>query len=156
MTLLTRKTSVGLAKETTQGTFVAPVRFVPQVSAKPEDIISPLRDESIQSNDTVLQGIYGGPAYSTFEYSVPHMYPDVLGDLLRAIIGPDTLTAGASTTLSSSSTVGAATISVGSTILIDTGANAEYAVTGTPTGAGPFTIPITTPATGLTKAHASS
>jgi hypothetical protein len=88
-------------------------------------------------------------------------YPDSLGHFLR-VIGPDTVTAGVSTTLSSSTTIGATSISTaasipaGSKIQIDTGTTLEYAITGTPSGAGPYTIPIATPATGLTLAHNSA
>jgi hypothetical protein len=71
------------------------------------------------------------------------------------------VSAGVSTTLSSS-IVGATSISTavsipsGSTIAIDTAGNLEYAITGSPTGSGPYTIPITSPSGGLTKAHSSS
>lgn len=66
----------------------------------------------------------------------------------------------AATTLSALTTAGATsfttatTIPAGSYVVVDTGLNAEVVQTGTPTGAGPFTIPVTTPG-GLTKAHAS-
>lgn len=66
----------------------------------------------------------------------------------------------ASTTLSASTTAAAvsfttaATIPAGSYVVVDTGLNAEVVQTGTPTGSGPFTIPVTTPG-GLSKAHAS-
>lgn len=64
------------------------------------------------------------------------------------------------TTLAASALVGAtsistaATIPAGTFISVGTGALTEYVTTGTPTGAGPFTIPITT-AGGLKYAHAS-
>ena len=63
----------------------------------------------------------------------------------------------ASTTLSSASTAGASTLSTvatipaGSYITVGTGLTAEVVLTGTPSGAGPFVIPTTTP---LTYAHA--
>lgn len=69
------------------------------------------------------------------------------------------------TTLSASTAVGATSfttavsIPAGSFVAIDTGANAEVVLTGTPTGGGPFTIPIVTaPGTagiGLRIAHSS-
>lgn len=161
MTLLARLTALGIAKETTQGTWVTPVRYIPITGPKPEDLIAPLRDESLRNNDTVLQGVYGGPAQSAVAYTVPEAYPDILGDHLRAILGPDTLTAGVSTTLSATTIAGAtsittaASIPAGSTIQIDTAGLQEFAVTGTPTGAGPYTIPIATPATGLLFGHTS-
>ena len=75
------------------------------------------------------------------------------------MIGTDTVSAGVNTTLSSATSVGAssistaATIPAGSVIRIDTAANTEYATTGTPTGSGPFTIPIV--GSTLALAHAS-
>lgn len=88
-------------------------------------------------------------------------YPDVVGHFLRGMIGPDTVTPGTSTALSAATTAGATTISVAATIpansyiMIDTGANLEYAKTGTPSGAGPYTIPVTGVGTagGLQFAH---
>lgn len=159
MSILARLQSLGLAKEATPGTYVPPVRWVPITAPKPEDVITTLRDESLRGNDAVLQGIYGGAAYSTFDYTIPHLYTDVLGDHLRAVLGPDTVTAGVSTTLSATTTVGAtsittaASIPLGSTIQIDTGTKTEYAITGTPTGSGPYTIPLTSTGTGTTLAQ---
>lgn len=63
----------------------------------------------------------------------------------------------AGTTLSSAATAGAssfssvATIPAGSYVTIDTGLLREVVLTGTPSGAGPFTIPTTTP---LQDSHA--
>lgn len=162
MTLLSRLQYLGLTKETTPNTYAPAQRYVPVTGPKPEDVIEPLRDESIRGNDTVLQGIYGGASHSTFDYTIPHLYTDVIGDHLRAILGPDTVTAGVSTTLSGGTIVGAtsisvaATIPVGSTIQIDTGTKTEYAITGTPSGAGPYTIPLTSTGTGTALAQAHS
>lgn len=66
----------------------------------------------------------------------------------------------APTTLSASVTAGAvsfssvATIAAGSWVVVDTGLLAEVIQTGTPTGAGPFTIPVASPG-GFGIAHAS-
>lgn len=160
MTFLSRLSFLGGAKETTNGTPATPTFSVPFTKAQYETIYAALRDESVRANDAVLQGLYQGPADSTFDIET-NLYPDIAGHFFR-MIGPDTTTAGVSTTLSSDTIVGAtsisvaATITAGSTIQIDTGANAEYAITGTPSGAGPYTIPLTTPVGGLTKPHTSS
>ena len=69
------------------------------------------------------------------------------------LLAPTTLSSGAAALATSISTV--ATIPVGTYLSVGSGANQEYIVTGTPTGVGPFTIPITTPATGLKYAHLS-
>lgn len=148
--LLARLLKLGLAKEATPGTWLAPVRSIPVLAPKPEDLTAELRDESFKGNDVILQGIYGGPITSAIGYQIPHLYPDVLGDHLRAIVGPDTLTAGISTTLSATTVAGATAITTavsipsGSTIQIDTAGVQEWFVSGTPTGVGPFTIPVTT------------
>lgn len=160
MTLLGRLGYVGLAKETTQGTWVTPSYFLPCTKIDFEPVYDQLQDLSYRNNDSNLQGLYQGPGMSTVDLEFP-AYPDSIGYALR-IIGPDTVTAGVSTTLSSSTTAGAtsisaaATIATGSTIMIDTGAKVEYATTGVATGSGPYTIPIVTPAAGLTYAHNSA
>ena len=160
MTQLSRLAKLGLGKETTYGTYTAPTMGIPFDKADFEDVIAPLKDQSVRGNDTVLQGIYPGPEHATWDVDV-NSYPDLIGHFLAGVIGPDTVTAGVSTTLSSGSTAGAtsistaATIPVGSTIAIDTGTLLEYATTGTPSGSGPYTIPIVTPSTGLMNAHAS-
>lgn len=158
MTNLSRLAFLGMAKESVANTYLAPTFSVPFNKAAYETIYMPLRDESIRGNDSVLQGLYQGPAESTWDVEF-HAYTDLVGNFLR-VIGPDTVTAATSTTLSSPYTAGGnslsttASIPSGSTIKIDTGNLVEYATTGTPSGVGPYTIPIVTPATGLTQNHA--
>jgi hypothetical protein len=158
MTLLGRLAYVGLAKEVTQGTWLTPTYYLPCTKLDFEIGYDPLRDESYRNNDSNLQGLYQGAGDSTVDLEF-NAYPDSVGYALR-IIGPDTVTAGVSTTLAAAvSSTGATSISTtasipaASTIMIDTGSKVEYAVTGTPTGAGPYTIPITTPVGGLTFTH---
>lgn len=160
MTLLGRLSYVGLAREVTQGTWLAPTYYLPATKLDFEALYDQLQDLTYRNNDSNLQGLYQGPGQSAVDIDFP-AYPDAIGYALR-IIGPDTVTPGVSTTLSSSSIVGATSIStalsipLGSTIMIDTGSKVEYATTGTPTGAGPYAIPIVTPAGGLTYAHLSA
>jgi hypothetical protein len=159
VTKLARTAFLGMAEESSIGTYVAPTFSVPFTKASYETIQLPIRDESIRGNDAVLQGVYPGPSESTWDVETLG-YTDIAGYWLR-MIGTDTVVAATSTTLSSSSSINATSISTvasiasGSTIKIDTGANIEYATTGTPSGVGPYTIPIATPAAGLTKAHSS-
>lgn len=154
MTVLSRTSKLGFAVEVTPGTYLAPTIAVPFTKATYEGIQAPLRDESIRANDSVLQGLYAGPSNSTWDIE-HHAYPDLTGYWLR-FIGPDTVTAATATTLSALTTVGATSISLpvtipaGTTIRIDTAANTEYAITGTPTGSGPYTIPLVTVAGGTT------
>lgn len=90
MSKLSRLSYNGLAKETVMGTAVPPVAFPPTSANAPEDITAPLRDESYRGNDTLVQGIYGGAADSTYDIAgMP--YPDTFGHFCRAIIGPDTV-----------------------------------------------------------------
>ncbi|NUP38166.1 MAG: hypothetical protein HOY76_14415 [Streptomyces sp.] len=160
MTLLGRLAYVGMAKETVQGTWVTPSYYLPCTKLDFEINYDQLQDLSYRNNDSNLQGLYQGAGDSAVDLEF-NAYPDAIGYALR-IIGPDTVTPGVSTTLSSASIAGAtsistaATIPVGSTIMIDTGTKVEYATTGTPTGAGPYTIPIATPTSGLTFAHSSA
>lgn len=66
----------------------------------------------------------------------------------------------ANTVTSSAITAGAvsfstvATIPAGSWVVVDSGAVSEVVQTGTPTGAGPFVVPVTSPG-GFSQAHAS-
>jgi hypothetical protein len=160
VTQLSKLAILGIAKETTPNTYQAPTAFIPFTKADFEDTIAEIKDESYRANDTTLQGLYAGVQDATWSIDVM-AYPDLCGHFLRGVIGPDTVTAGVSTTLSTSSLVGATSISVaasiptGSTIMIQDagGANTEFATTGAPTGSGPYTIPIVTPATGLQYAH---
>lgn len=160
MTKLARSAFLGMAREVTPGTYLAPTFTIPFTKADFETTQMPLRDESIRGNDAVLQGLYAGPSEASWDIEL-HAYPDILGNFLR-VLGPDTVTPAIATTLSASTTVGATSISTavsipaGSTIRIDTAALTEYAVTGTPTGSGPYTIPIVTPTAGLTLAHSSA
>jgi hypothetical protein len=142
---------VGGTKEGTPGAYSVPTFFIPvMVAPTAEDVIAPIRDESMRNNDTVLQGLYGGPADSTFAFDTMG-YPDVFGHVLRAIIGPDTVAAGVTTTLASNSAANATTLpltaSVASNSVIQvadaSGANLEYVKIGTVTGSGPYTAPIT-------------
>jgi hypothetical protein len=160
VTLLSRLGWIGIAKESTQGTFLAPTFYLPVTKSDFNVEYTQLKDTSYRANDTNLQGLYQGVGETSASLELS-AYPDCLGYFLR-MIGPDTVTAGVTTTLSASSLAGATSISTaasipaGSTIRIDTAANTEYATTGTPTGSGPYTIPIVTPATGLTLAHSSA
>ena len=163
MTYLSRLSTIGLAKETTQGTYVAPTVSVPFTKGQYTDDITQLRDESVRGNDVVLQGVYQGTAHSSFDVET-HFYPDITGHWLRAMIGPDTTTPGVSTSLSSASSAGATSISTAASITansyiqIDTAANLEYAKVTAVSGTGPYTLTVTGAGSsgGLLFAHTSS
>jgi hypothetical protein len=163
MTYLSRLAKLGGAKEGTQYQYTAPAFSVPFTSAKFNDNIVPIRDESMRANDVKLQGINQGPWTTSWEIEA-NGYPDLLGYFLRAIIGPDTVTAGVSTTLASNCVAGATSLSMtanpGSNSIIQindaTGINLEWVQLGTVTGTGPYTCPVATPATGTRFAHTAA
>lgn len=156
--ILSRLSYLGIAKEVTPGTYLAPTAILP-VNGSPEveDVFGELTDESLRNNDSVLQGLYQGVGDSNVGFDM-NAYPDLTGILLGAAIGPDTVTPGISTTLSAASLVGATTISVAasipalSVIQVDTAANVEYAKVTAVSGAGPYTLTLASP---LTIAHSS-
>lgn len=149
MTVLSKLGFVGIAKEVTQGTYVTPAFYIPCTKIDAEDMFVEIRDESYRNNDTTLQGLYQGPGDSTFSIDVM-AYPDAIPYLLRGIIGPDTVTAGTSTTLAADSAANATTLSLTASVAANSviqisdaaGANLEYVKVGTVTGAGPYSAPI--------------
>lgn len=151
MTSLSKLGYVGIAKESTQGTYVTPAFYLPCTKIDAEDVFITLRDESYRNNDSTLQGQYQGAGDSTFDIDVM-AYPDSIPYLLRGIIGPDTVTAGTSTTLSADTAANATSISLTASVASNTvlkisdatGANLEYVKIGTVTGSGPYVCPITT------------
>ena len=164
MTSLAKLGYIGLAKETTQGTYATPTVYIPCTKIEAEDVFMEIRDESYRNNDTLLQGVYQGPGDSTVSLDLL-AYPDVIGYILRGIVGPDTVTStGVSTTLASNTTVGATTLSLTASVPNNSiiriqdaaGANTEYVQVGTVSGAGPYTAPITTPSTGTLYAHTAA
>jgi Phage tail tube protein len=98
----------------------------------------------------VLQGLYQGPWSSAWDMDI-NGYADVIGNFFRAMIGPDQVTAGVSTTLSSNTAANAATIPLtasvpASSILSISDAitgTQEYVQIGTVTGSGPYMAAIT-------------
>jgi hypothetical protein len=163
MTQLSRAAILGIAKETVLGTYVAPTSYIPFTKASFVDNYSYIKDESIRANDTTLQGLYQGPMVADWDIECA-AYPDAIGPFLRNIIGPDTVVAGVSTTLSASSSVNATSISttaaipVGSYIKIDTGTSLEYAKVSASSGSGPYVLTVSSldsAPTGLLYAHTS-
>lgn len=164
MTQLSRLAILGIAKETVAGTYVSPTTYIPFTKADFEDVYTELKDESVRANDTMLQGMYQGPVHATWDINVM-AYPDLIGHFLRGIIGPDTVTAGVSTTLAANSLAGATTLSSTASIAaltyikVGTGAAIEYAYVTAVSGIGPYTLTVTTvvgQTVGLVNAHSSA
>ncbi|MFJ8606373.1 hypothetical protein ACIRH0_04165 [Streptomyces sp. NPDC093675] len=160
------KQFVGVANEVTQGTAVAMTATLLLDSFKAKDQPKFLEDKAwrgAMATDSFAQ--IPGVATSDLDLGGP-VFIDGLGYILRNLMGDlsttGTSTGTGSTTLSSSAAVGASSISTAATIpsgtqiQIGTGATAEVFTTGTPSGSGPFTIPLTSPSGGLAFAHASA
>lgn len=148
MSVLSRGGLLAGARESVAGTYLAPTFAIPWTKCDYETTQMPLRDESVRGDDGVLHGLYPGPSEGSIDMEF-HAYADIIGNFLR-MIGPDTVVAATSTTLSALTVAGATsittavTIPAGTAIKIDTAGLTEYAITGTPSGSGPFTIPLVT------------
>ncbi|MFI1535580.1 hypothetical protein [Streptomyces anandii] len=160
------KQFVGIATETSQGTPVAMTATMLLDQFKPKDQPKWLEDKAwrgAMATDAFaqIQGVQtadldmGGPVFLD---GLGYILRNIMGDL--AVTGTSTGSGG--TTLASSAAAGATTISCAATIpngtivQIGSGATAEVFTTGTPTGSGPYTIPLATPSGGLAYAHASA
>ena len=89
--LQTALTSIGLAKETTWGTGVAPTtadQFVPVQNPKPEDVIDTVLDQNYRSRISLDQGYQQGFRTSKYGFD-SHVYPDVAGNWFMGLFGTD-------------------------------------------------------------------
>lgn len=127
------QTKLGVAKEATAGTFVAPTRWLPSTAPKPKDDIKYYEDKAFRGIPTETFGHYGMGAWTQFDCGGP-FYPDSVGILAMAALGTDTITAApTATTLSALSVAGATTLSLtsgtgftnGMAILVDSGTSVE-------------------------------
>ena len=151
MTYLSRLSKLGMGKEGTQYTYTVPTVSIPFTKASFTDDIAQLRDESVRASDTVLTGLQSGVWHSIWDLEV-NAYADITGHFLRAMIGPDTVAAGVTTTLTANSLINATTLSLTASVpansvlqLSDTaGAKLEYVKISTVTGAGPYIATVTT------------
>ena len=150
MTFLSRLTKVGFAKESVQYTYLVPAFSLAWRTAKFVDVIAPLRDESVRANDSILQGLNQGPWMVNWDFECDG-YADLAGHLFRAIIGPDVVTAGASTVLNANTAANATSFTTTGVVTSNSifqisdasGANLEWVQGGTVTGSGPYTVPVT-------------
>ncbi|MFJ8006070.1 hypothetical protein [Streptomyces fagopyri] len=160
------KQFIGVANEVTQGTPVAMTSTLLVDNFKPKDNPKFLEDKAwrgAMATDAFAQ--IPGTQISELDLSGP-VFLDGLGYVLRNIMGDlavtGTSTGTGGTTLSAQAVAGATSISTaatipnGTVIQIGSGATAEVFTTGTPTGSGPYTIPLSTPSGGLVYTHASS
>ena len=164
MTVLSRLTALGGARETGgQGTYLAPTFSIPWTAAEYEDATDPLRDESVRANDSVVQAVVAGPKQANWSITCSN-YLDILGNWFVAMGLFDTVTPGVSTTFATGGSLAGATsisstatIPSGSVVKVGSGSAVEYATTGSPSGGGPYSIPVTGLGAGggLIYAHSS-
>lgn len=160
--VLSATAKLGIAAEAATAAYQAPSFTIPFTpGTRFRDMITQLQDNTIRARDTDTQDIQQGHWYSDWTVAT-EAYPDWAGWLFRAMIGPDTFTAGTVTTFAQSSVPGAKAVYLAASppanavLQLGAGAGAEYAQAGTPSGSGPYLVPVTTPSAGLRFAHAAS
>ncbi|MFI5880795.1 hypothetical protein [Streptomyces sp. NPDC051554] len=160
------KQFVGVATEISQGTAVAMTATLLLDNFKPKDGPKFLEDKAWRgAMGTDAFAEIQGVATAEADMGGP-VFIDGLGYYLRNLMGDlsttGTSTGSGGTTLAAQAVAGAsslstvATIPNGTVVQIGTGATAEVFTTGTPTGSGPYTIPLTSPTGGLVYTHASA
>jgi hypothetical protein len=89
----TVRSYLGIAKEVTKGTAIAPTKFIP-VSAsklKATDIIDPLYDEGLRGSNVKTYAYIAGRTRSTVEWGGP-VYPDTFPWAIAGLLGTVTTT----------------------------------------------------------------
>ena len=148
MSALSRTAKLGIAPESVPGVYEVPTfSVIFSKGARYKQVILPLRDTALRGSDSGLQDVQQGPTWS--EWTIPSdCYPDLIGFWLSSLIGPDTCTPGVSTTFTAAADAGASSISLaaapaaGAVLMLGSGDTLEYAQAGTPTGRGPYTVPL--------------
>jgi hypothetical protein len=87
---------LGIAKEVTKGTPVAPTDFLPVMasSLKPVDVIDPLYDEGLRGSNVKNYNVVPGRTRSTYDFS-GSAFADTIGYSIAGLLG-DVATVGAS------------------------------------------------------------
>lgn len=160
MTYLSRMARLGIAAETQTAAYAAPSFTIPFLpgATRFADVITQLHDRTVRATDTDEQAIAQGHYVSDWTVT-SSCYPDWAGWLYRAAVGPDQFTPGTVTTLTAQAQPGATSVSLeasvaaGAVLALGTGDTLEYAQAGTPSGSGPYTVPL---ATALRYAHPAS
>jgi len=156
--VLSSDAKLGIAAEPATAVYETPTFTVPFTSGtRYRSAITQLYDTTIRARDTDIQDIAQGHYWSDWTLAA-EAYPDWAGWLFRAMIGPDVFTPGTVTTFAQASEPGATSVLLAAApppnavLQVGTGTTLEYAQAGTPTGAGPYLVPI---ASGLQYAHAA-
>jgi hypothetical protein len=84
----THRSYIGIAKEVTKGTVVAPTSFIPVAvgKLKPVDIIDPLYDEGLRGSLVKNYNYIPGRKRSTFDFGGP-VFPDTVGFGIAGLLG---------------------------------------------------------------------
>jgi hypothetical protein len=79
---------IGIAKETTKGTAVAPTAFIPVTMGKlkPVDVIDPLYDEGLRGSAVKNYNYIQGRVRSTFDFGGP-VFPDTFPWTIAGLLG---------------------------------------------------------------------
>jgi hypothetical protein len=79
---------LGIAKEVTKGTAVAPTDFIPVMkdSLKPVDIIDPLYDQGLRGSNVLNYNYIPGREYSTVDYGGA-VFADTIGYSIAGLLG---------------------------------------------------------------------
>ena len=86
---------LGIAKEVTAGTPVAPSAFIPVTSFKPADDLKYLEDKGYRGAMVDVYGLIPGPQTSTYDYDA-NVHLDTVGFALAGVLG-DVATSGTTT-----------------------------------------------------------
>lgn len=91
----TVRSYLGIAKEVTKGTPVAPTDFIPVLASKlkPVDVIGELYDEGLRGSLLKQYNYIPGRTNSTFDFGGP-VYADTIGYALGGLLGSVTTTGG--------------------------------------------------------------
>jgi hypothetical protein len=91
----THRSYIGIAKEATKGTVVAPTSFIPVAvgKLKPVDIIDPLYDEGLRGSLVKNYNYIPGRERSTFDFGGP-AFPDTIGFGIAGLLGSVATTGG--------------------------------------------------------------
>lgn len=157
--VLSSDAKLGIAAESAPASYETPSFTVPFTSGtRFRDMITQLHDRTVRANDADPQAIQQGHYWSDWTLAT-EAYPDWAGFLFRAMVGPDQCTPGTVTTFAQPAAPGARAVwlaaapSAGSVLQFGTGDSAEYVQGGTPSGAGPYLVPVASPPYGLRYAH---
>jgi Phage tail tube protein len=156
--VLSATATLGIAAETETAVYVPPSFTVPFTSGtRFRDMITQLTDETRRGRDTDVEDIQQGHYHSDWTVTT-EAYPDWAGWLFRAMIGPDRCTPGMVTTFAQPASPGAtqfwldAAPPAGAVLQLGS-ENTEYVQAGTPSGSGPYLVPVASPSSGLRYAH---